>query len=95
MTAATELTSREAAARPGCSAASRAAKAPISHALCPAVDAWVASLRSPEVSHMMASAPERLLLLGLIVDQPVDAVITITPDQRIAVANSATSRLFG
>jgi len=47
------------------------------------------------VSTMIQLPPDRLSLLGLIVDQLVDAVITVTPDQRIVVANQTTSRLFG
>ncbi|MFG6462048.1 GGDEF domain-containing protein [Roseateles sp. DXS20W] len=70
-------------------------KALIGRSTSPVVSEWLGSPWSSDMSEMKASTPERLLLLGLIVDQLVDAVITITPDQRIVVANNATSRLFG
>lgn len=38
---------------------------------------------------------ERTMTLGLVVDELVDAVIVIKPNQEIVVANLATSRLFG
>lgn len=44
---------------------------------------------------LATNPPARMLLLGLIVDQLVDAVLTVTPDQQIVVANQATAHLFG
>ena len=42
---------------------------------------------------MTTSIVERLQLLGLIVDQLVDAVVTITADQRIVVVRTRIESL--